>query len=117
MSKRPARARVRSNAELTAAVSEVMGRDLEEKILPLMATTREMSLSELSQFGWGKVAFIRTRTLEEAKQMFPNITGLPEEGALYSLHSADGVALAVTDTRTAAVGHAIGDDLEVIRVH
>lgn len=117
MSKKSTRARIRSTAELTAAVSEEMERDLEEKSVPLMATTSEMSASELSRFGWGAVAYVRRCTLDEAKQMFPGISGLPDEGALYSLHSAEGEPLAVTDTRTAAVGQARGDNLEVVRVH
>ena len=36
---------------------------------------------------------------------------------LFSLHAADGTPLALTDTRQAAVGHAIDDDLEIASVH
>ena len=34
-----------------------------------------------------------------------------------ALHAADGTPLALTDSRQAAVGHAMGDELEVAAVH
>lgn len=76
-----------------------------------------MSMSDLAKLGGGKVAYIRMMTSDEAKQMFPAIEGLPAGINLFALHAADGTPLALTDSRQAAVGHALGDELEIASVH
>lgn len=76
-----------------------------------------MTEHELATLGGGVVAYIKTLTSEEASRMFPAIEGLPTGINLFSLHAADGTPLALTDTRQAAVGHAIDDDLEIASVH
>ena len=76
-----------------------------------------MSLSELAQLGDGKVAYIKVMNHDEAKALFPAVDNLPEGIDLYSLHGADGTPLVLTDSRQAAIGHAIGDELEVASVH
>lgn len=76
-----------------------------------------MSPRELQQLGGGVVAYIKTMTTDEAERMFPAIKGLPKGIPLYALHAADGTPLALTDTRQAAIGHAIGDELEIASVH
>ncbi len=76
-----------------------------------------MTEHELATLGDGAVAYIKILTSEEASRMFPAIEGLPKGISLFSLHSADGTPLALTDTRQAAVGHAIDDDLEIASVH
>jgi hypothetical protein len=76
-----------------------------------------MSLSELAQLGGGKVAYIKVMTHDEAKELFPAIENLPEGIDLFSLHAADGTPLILTDSRQAAVGHAMGDELEIASVH
>jgi hypothetical protein len=76
-----------------------------------------MSLSELAQLGGGKVAYIKVMTHDEAKELFPAVENLPEGIDLYSLHAADGTPLILTDSRQAAIGHAIGDELEIASVH
>jgi hypothetical protein len=78
---------------------------------------RGMTEHELATLGGGIVAYIKTLTSEEASRMFPAIEGLPQGINLFSLHAADGTPLALTDTRQAAVGHAIDDDLELASVH
>ena len=76
-----------------------------------------MSMSELAKLGGGKVAYIKVMTHDEAKELFPAVENLPEGIDLFSLHAADGTALILTDSRQAAVGHALGDDLEIASVH
>lgn len=78
---------------------------------------RGMTEHELATLGGGVVAYIKTLTSEEASRMFPAIEGLPQGISLFSLHAADGTPLALTDTRQAAIGHAIDDDLEIASVH
>ncbi len=76
-----------------------------------------MTERELATLGGGVVAYIKTLTSDEASRMFPAIEGLPEGINLFSLHAADGTPLALTDTRQAAIGHALDDDLQIASVH
>lgn len=78
---------------------------------------RVMSQSELAKLGGGHVAYIKSMTSEEARAMFPAIEGLPRGINLYALHAADGTPLALTDTRQAAVGQALEDELTIASVH
>ena len=72
---------------------------------------------DLAKLGDGEVAYIRMMTSDEAQKMFPTITGLPDGSNIFALHSADGTPLALTDSRQAAVGHALGDQLVVASIH
>jgi hypothetical protein len=76
-----------------------------------------MSMTELARLGGGKVAYIKVMTHDEAKELFPAVEGLPTGIDLYALHAADGTPLVLTDSHQAAVGHAIGDELEIASVH
>ncbi len=72
---------------------------------------------DLAKLGDGKVAYIRMMSSEEAQRMFPTVSGLPDDTSIFALHSADGTPLALTDSRQAAVGHAMSDQLEVASIH
>ena len=76
-----------------------------------------MSEGELATLGGGVVAYIKTLTSDEASRMFPAVKGMPDGINLFSLHAADGTPLALTDTKQAAIGHAIDDDLQIASVH
>ena len=76
-----------------------------------------MSDVDLARLGDGVVAYIRTMSSEEAKERFPSIDNLPRGLTLYALPAADGTPIALTDTRQAAMSHAMGDDLEIATVH
>jgi hypothetical protein len=76
-----------------------------------------MTEHEFATLGGGAVAYIKTLTSDEASRMFPAVEGLPKGINLFSLHAADGTPLALTDTKQAAIGHAIDDDLEIASVH
>ena len=54
---------------------------------------------------------------DEAREMFPAIEGLPNGINLFSLHAADGTPIALTDTRQAALSHAMEDELAIASVH
>lgn len=73
--------------------------------------------AEFAKLGNGQVAFIRTMTSKEARKAFPAVTGLPRGITLYALHGADGSPLALTDTMSAAISHAIGDELQIATLH
>ena len=86
-------------------------REAEERVLPIMSEL------EFAKLGDGHVAYIKTMTSEEASRLFPTVEGLPQGINLFALHGADGTPLALTDTRSAAVGHALGDELEIASLH
>ena len=72
---------------------------------------------DLAKLGDGKVAYIRMMSSDEAQRMFPTVTGLPDGSNIFALHSADGTPLALTDSRQAAMGHALGDKLVIASIH
>ncbi len=76
-----------------------------------------ISQIELARLGGGQVAYIKELTSDEARRIFPAVEGLPKGLDLFSLHAADGTPIALTDTRQAAVSHAMGDELEIASVH
>ena len=85
--------------------------DDSKRIVPIMSEL------EFAKLGDGHVAYIKTMTSEEASRLFPTVEGLPQGINLFALHGADGTPLALTDTRSAAVGHAMGDELEIASLH
>ena len=82
-----------------------------------VVATPTLSPFELAKLGDGQVAYIKVMSPDEAQKAFPAIDGLPSGINLYALHGADGTPLALTDSRQAAVGHAMGDELEVRAIH
>lgn len=76
-----------------------------------------MSEIELARLGGGQIAYIKELTSDEARQMFPSVEGLPNGIGLYALHAADGTPIALTDSRQAAVSHAMGDELQIASIH
>jgi hypothetical protein len=79
--------------------------------------TPVMSELELAKLGGGEVAYIKVMTSDEVERMFPAVTDVPRGINFYALHAADGTPLALTDSRQAAVGHALGDELEIASLH
>jgi hypothetical protein len=76
-----------------------------------------ISQIELARLGGGQIAYIKELKSDEARRIFPAVEGLPNGLDLFSLHAADGTPIALTDTRQAAVSHAMGDELEIASVH
>jgi len=76
-----------------------------------------MSEIEFAKLGGGEVAYIKSMTTDEAMRLYPTIKGLPRNIHVFALHAADGTPIALTDSRQAAIGHAIGDKLEVASLH
>lgn len=72
---------------------------------------------DLARLGDGQIAYIRSMTSDEARALFPSIEGLPSAGSLFALNAADGTPLMLTDSRQAALGHALEDELEVASLH
>lgn len=72
---------------------------------------------DLANLGDGKVAYIKIVSGAEAQASYPGVKGIPDDMELFALHSADGTPLVLTDSRQAAMGHALGEDLEITSVH
>lgn len=87
------------------------------RLKPLRRRNSLLTELELARLGDGQVAYIKTMSSAEAKRMFPTIKGLPRGIDLYALHAADGTPIALTDSRSAAVGHALEGELEIASVH
>lgn len=73
--------------------------------------------TELASLGEGQIAYIRQMSNSEARRMFPGVQGLPKGIDLFSLHGADGTPIALTDSRQAAMGHAVEGELEIASIH
>ena len=76
-----------------------------------------ISAGDLARLGGGKLAYIKMLSSDEANRMYPAVKGLPKGISLFALHAADGTPLALTDSRQAAIGHAMGDKLHVESLH
>lgn len=87
------------------------------KRLPAQASPPMITQADLLKLGGGHIAFIKTMTPDQAKAMFPAIEGLPQGLSLYCLFAADGTPIALTDSLHAAIGHAMGDELELQTLH
>lgn len=79
--------------------------------------TPVMSEIEFAKLGGGHVAYIKMMTQDDAKRLFPAIEGIPPGVNLYALHAADGTPIALTDTRQAALSHAMDGELFIASVH
>lgn len=77
----------------------------------------DMSQRDLAALGGGRLAYIKVMSSDEAKRMYPSIDDLPSGIQLFALQAADGTPIALTDSLQAAMGHAIGDELEVASLH
>jgi hypothetical protein len=104
-----------SVVESKSSIKAAKSRKGKSAVPPVMRPI--MSMNELAQLGGGKVAYIKVMTADQAKQMFPAVEGIPAGIDLFALHAADGTPLALTDSRQAALGHAMGDELEIASLH
>jgi hypothetical protein len=100
---------------VSAVVTKSNGKS--EKRERAVAPPPAMSMSDLAKLGGGKIAYIKVMTPDQAKAMFPAVEGIPAGINLFALHAADGTPIALTDSRQAAVGHAMGDELEIASIH
>lgn len=94
-----------------------MRKDQSKETSKKITPRKQVSELELARMGGGEVAYIRVMSTKQAKKLFPAVKGIPAGVDLYSVHAADGTALALTDTMSAAISHAYGDDLKIVTVH
>jgi hypothetical protein len=80
----------------------------------------EVTIPELARLGGGRLAYIKIVKPEQAERLYPQAEGLeklPKGMDLFALSAADGTPLALTDSLSSAIGHAIEDELDVASVH
>lgn len=77
----------------------------------------QMTGVEFQELGIGKIAYIKKMSAKMAAQMYPAAKALPQVGEVFALYTAKGSPLALTDSHDLALGHAIGDKLNVCSLH
>lgn len=73
--------------------------------------------AEFAEFGKDFIVFVKKVKTTEVQRLLPQATGLPADTDLFLVVGADGTPLVVTDTRNAAVGHIVQDELQEVAVH
>lgn len=76
-----------------------------------------MSAIEFARLGDGQVAYVKQVDGDQARNLFPALTGLPEGIDLYAVVGADGTPLGLTDSRSSAIASVIEYELEPVSVH
>jgi hypothetical protein len=71
----------------------------------------------LAILGGGKIAYVKAIRSEDVHSLYPQAPEMEPGMRLFALHAADGTPLALTDSRQAALGHAMGDELEIASLH
>ncbi len=76
-----------------------------------------MSAIEFARLGDGYVAYVKQIDSDQARNLFPALTGLPEGIDLYAVVGADGTPLGLADSRSSAIASVIEYELEPVSVH
>lgn len=76
-----------------------------------------MSAVEFARLGGGEVAYVKQIDSEQARSLFPTLTGLPEGIDFYAVVGADGTPLGITDSRDSAIASVIQNELKPVSVH
>lgn len=76
-----------------------------------------MSATDFARLGDGEVAYVKQLNSDQARELFPNLRGLPEGIDLYAVLGADGTPLSLADNRSSAIASAKEADLEPVSVH
>jgi hypothetical protein len=71
----------------------------------------------LADLGEGRIAYVKEIRSEDVPSLFPHAPELEPGMQLFSLHSADGTPIMVTDTREAALANARTHELETVSLH
>jgi hypothetical protein len=75
--------------------------------------------TDLTLIDAARLAYIKPMGAAEARALgiVPRGIKLPKDAILYAIHAADGTRLAVMDTRDAAYGAALENELVPVSVH
>lgn len=76
-----------------------------------------MSTLDFARLGGGEVAYVKQVDSEQARNLFPMLTGLPEGIPFFAVVGADGTPLGITDSRDSAIASVIENELKPVSVH
>jgi len=76
-----------------------------------------MSALEFARLGGGEVAYVKQIDSEQARNLFPTLTGLPEGIDFFAVVGADGTPLGITDSRDSAIASVLENELQPVSVH
>jgi hypothetical protein len=76
-----------------------------------------LSPEALAAMGEGEIAYIKQIRSEDVPHLFPEAPELAPGLKLFTLHSADGTPIMLTDSREAAIANAWSHELEAVSVH
>lgn len=82
-----------------------------------MTQDSPLTPAEFAALGTGEVAYVKPMTSDELMRIFPQAPKIESGLNLYTLLSADGAPILVTDTREAATANAWEHDLKMVSVH
>ncbi|MGY6248461.1 BQ00720 family protein [Bosea thiooxidans] len=82
-----------------------------------MTQESPLTPAEFAALGAGEVAYVKPMTSDELMRIFPQAPKIESGLNLYTLLSADGAPILVTDTREAATANAWEHDLKMVSVH
>ena len=82
-----------------------------------MFATFDTALGDFARLGQGEVAYIKVLTPDEARDLFPQVDGIPDVPTVFAVFAADGAPLLLTDSWQDCHLQAFENDLELITVH
>jgi hypothetical protein len=83
----------------------------------ILIQSNPLTPAEFAALGTGEVAYVKPMTSDELMRIFPQAPKIESGLKLYTLLSADGAPILVTDTREAATANAWEHDLKMVSVH
>jgi hypothetical protein len=76
-----------------------------------------ISPEALAAMGEGHIAYVKQIRSEDVPHLFPQAPEIAPGLKLFTLHSADGTPIMLTDSREAAIANAWSHELEAVSVH
>ncbi len=83
----------------------------------ILTQTNPLTPAEFAALGTGEVAYVKPMTSDELMRIFPQAPKIEPGLRLFTLLSADGAPILVTDSREAATANAWEHDLKMVSVH
>ncbi|WP_199087089.1 DUF1150 domain-containing protein [Bosea sp. ASV33] len=83
----------------------------------ILIQANPLTPAEFAALGAGEVAYVKSMTSDELMRIFPQAPKIESGLQLFTLLSADGAPILVTDSREAATANAWEHDLKMVSVH
>lgn len=77
----------------------------------------DVSPEALAALGAGHIAYVKQIRSEDVPSLFPQAPEIAPGLKLFTLNSADGTPIMLTDSREAAIANAWSNELEAVSVH